>query len=303
MIKAVITGADTPTAGELIRILVNHPDVELTALVAPGQEGKQAMAIHHGLVGEEKMTFTSFLPQTEPDVVFITDAPSMKDLATIKSAYPNAKSIVLNFNGETSLDGEQVVYGLPEIYRKNLVRTATTALIPNPIASALLVALYPLALNTLLREDINISVSSPEDISSDKNLAKAKSEIEREVSKAQTGYEGKVNFKAIAPTSKRGIELFVSFATPVGIEYIMNAYQLYDDHNFAFAVNSDVKLDDVKGTEKCLVSVALSRDGILSLHIVADGRLRGSAGEAVHIMNLMFGLHEKTGLYLKPYAF
>ncbi|MDE5790263.1 MAG: N-acetyl-gamma-glutamyl-phosphate reductase, partial [Muribaculaceae bacterium] len=83
----------------------------------------------------------------------------------------------------------------------------------------------------------------------------------------------------------------------------LKAYEIYDDHNFSFAVTSPVKLDDVKGTEKIIISLSRSKDGVLSIHSVADGRLRGSAGEAVHVMNLMFGLHEKTGLYLKPYAF
>lgn len=309
MIKVAISGADAPVAGELIRILVNHPDVEIVALVAPGKEGKQLQSIHHGLLGEEKMMFTGTFNPAGADILFIADENvKFSDFHRLRTAFPNLKVVSLNpLIQDTDEDKETTTYGfifaLPEINRKALVRGANQALVPGPVSSLALVPLYPLALNMLLSGDIVLNVSAPEDIVTEKELERSAEEISKALKEAQRSFEGKVIFNILPPTSKRGIELNTSFPSPLDMDHTLKAYDIYDDHNFSFAVTTPVKLDDVKGTEKIVISLALSKDGILSIHSVADGRLRGSAGEAVHIMNLMFGLHEKTGLYLKPYAF
>lgn len=309
MIKVAISGADAPVAGELIRILVNHPDVEIVALVAPGHEGKQVQSIHHGLLGEEKMTFTGSFNPSGADILFIADNNiKLSDFKRLRESYPELKAVTLNpLNTDIEADSEELspnfIFALPEINRKAIVRGAKEALVPSPLSSLALVPLYPLALNMLLSGDIRLNVSAPEDLVSEEAIERSVSEISKMLNEAQRSFEGKVTFNILPPSSKRGIELNMELPSPVDMEHTLKAYEIYDDHNFSFAVTSPVKLDDVKGTEKIIMSLSLSKDGMLSIHSVADGRLRGSAGEAVHIMNLMFGLHEKTGLYLKPYAF
>ncbi len=319
MIKVAISGADAPVAGELIRILVNHPDVVIVALVAPGHEGKQLQSLHHGLLGEEKMTFTGSFNPASADILFIADENvKYSDFKRLRASFPDIKVVALNpliydeepaaeeSSEEESVSEESLkefVFALPEINRKALVRGASQAIVPSPVASLALVPLYPLALNMLLSGDIVLNVSAPEDIVSKKELDRSASEIVSALKDAQRSFNGKVSFNILPPTSKRGIELNATIPSPLDLEHTLKAYDIYNDHNFSFAVTSPVKLDDVKGTEKIIFSISLSKDGQLSIHSVADGRLRGSAGEAVHVMNLMFGLHEKTGLYLKPYAF
>lgn len=303
MIKAAIAGARTPRAGELIRILVNHPDVEIVSLVAPGFEGQQVQSVHHGLLGEHKMAFSATLPSEGIDVLFLAgDNHSYKDIEKIKQVLPELKVIAMRPLKDMPEDSE-FVYALPEINRKQLVRGAETALIPNPFSSLVLVPLYPLAVHMLLNGDVNIALSAPADMNTEEMKKEATEEISDMLTRAQKSFSGKVIFSTEPPTSKRGIEADIEIDCPIDLESVMQLYDMYDDHNFAFAITAPVKLDDVKGTEKCITSISLNKEGKLTLHAVADGRLRGSAGEAVHVMNLLFGLHEKTGLYLKPYAY
>ena len=305
MIKVAISGADAPDAGELIRILVNHPDVEIVALVAPGHEGKQLQLHHHGLLGEEKKYFTSSFRPDQADILFIADKKIKEsDILRLRNLYPDLKVVVLNRPEKDGAETtDQPVFALPEINRKSLVRGAKTAYIPTPLSSLALVPLYPLAKHMLLSGDIELNVSAPSDLVDEETVGQSISEIKEILGDAQRSFDGKIKFNILPPTSKRGIELKAEMPTPLDLEHLLRTYDMYDDHNFSFAVTSPVKLDDVKGTEKIIVSLALSKEGNLSLHSVADGRLRGNAGEAVHVMNLMFGLHEKTGLYLKPYAY
>lgn len=303
MIKAAIAGARTPRAGELIRILVNHPDVEIVSLVAPGYEGQLVQSIHHGLLGEEKMTISSLLPSEGIDVLFLAgDNHSYEDVERIRNAHPEIK--IISLSPLKGMPEEcDYIYALPEINRKSLVREASAARIPHPFASLVLVPLYPLALHMLLNSDLEITLSVPKDMIQEKEQSEAIKEITDMLKEAQKSFSGKVSFIPAPPSSKRGMEINLELDCPLDLESVMTLYEMYDDHNFAFAVTTPVKLDDVKGTEKCITSVTLDKEGKLHLHSVADGRLRGSAGEAVHVMNLMFGLHEKTGLYLKPYAY
>ncbi|MDE7440815.1 MAG: hypothetical protein K2M69_01445 [Muribaculaceae bacterium] len=316
MIKVAISGADTPVAGELIRILVNHPDVEIVSLIAQGHEGKQLQSIHHGLLGEVSLTFSGSFKPSSANILFIAD-PNVKasEIYRLRKAYPELKVVALNppvndieqedekAETENEENTPELVFALPEINRKPLVRGAGSAVIPNPVSSLALVPLYPLALNMLLSGDITFNISAPEDIITEENLTRSIREIADSLTEAQRSFHGDIKFHVLPPTSKRGIELTVSIPCPLDMEHTLKAFDIYDDHNFSFAVTTPVKLDDVKGTEKIIFSLSLTKDGQLQIHSVADGRLRGSAGEAVHVMNLMFGLHEKTGLYLKPYAF
>ncbi|MDE6297922.1 MAG: hypothetical protein K2L89_08750 [Muribaculaceae bacterium] len=304
MIKVAISGAETPAAGEIIRILVNHPDVEIVSLVAPGHEGKYVQSLHHGLLGEAKIPVTGSFRPDSADVLFIADQIRNSDYNRLRKSYPELKVIALNQMIEDApIEGETPVFALPEINRKALVRGAKSAILPSPVASLILVSLFPLAKNLLLDGDLMINISAPSDIVTQEALERSSEEIATHLNEAQRSFHGSVSFNVLPPTSKRGIEMTTEIPTPLDVDHILSTYGIYDDHNFSYASFSPVKLDDVKGTEKVIISFSLSKNGTLSIHSVADGRLRGNAGEAIHVMNLMFGLHEKTGLYLKPYAF
>ena len=303
MIKVAITGADSPQAGELLRILVNHPEVIITTLSAPGKEGVATSSVHHGLIGEEKMNFSGPLSMT-PDcnVVFICgNSMTAAEFSALQLARPDLRTIIIDGIDNLDYDRLGVVYGLPEINRKMLVRGAVAARVPSPAASAVLTALYPLAVNMLLNDTLKIEISAPDDILN--NISKAESEINQTLSETQLSFNGKVSIATNDSGDERKMRGAITLACPVSLEQIQDVYNMYDDHNFAYPIISSAAENEVMGTNKCVITYSKPDDSTLLLEVVADPRMRGGAGEAVHIMNLLFGLHEKTGLALKASAY
>lgn len=304
MIKVAITGADSPEAGELIRILVNHPEVIITTLSAPGLEGRSVTSFHHGLIGELNLNFSGPLSMT-PDcsVIFVCgNSMTAAEFSALQLARPDIKTVIVKAIPNLDIERLGVVYGLPEINRKPLVRGTVSAIVPTPLASVILVALYPLSLHMLLNDSLKIRVSAPADIlSTDKGLAKK--EITDMLSQTQLSFGDKINLEFSESDSNRKMKADITLSCPVSIEQINEIYEMYDDHNFAFPISSTVSDIEVCGTNKCVISLHKDDDSTLSIEAVADPRMRGGAGEAVHIMNLLFGLHEKTGLALKASEF
>lgn len=300
MIKVAITGADTPDAGELIRLLAMHPDVDIVAAQAAGLEGKPLTGTHHGLIGETTLCFTGSIDCSRLDVLFVCrDSMSMAEFAQLRIKRPDLKVIMLeNISG---LDRERhgIVYGLPEINRKLLVRGATSAVVPESFASMALVALYPFALNLLLAGDITISVAAPQAIIEQTDLSAVVSEIEEQLREAQKSFSGSVTIEVHPAASRRSALMDVSFDCTLSLQQMLDLYEMYDDHRFSFVTTAPVGVSEVAGTNKCVITVAKADPGRVSLGVAADCRLRGAAGEAMHIMNLMCGLHERTGLALK----
>lgn len=300
MIKVAITGADSPQAGELLRILVNHPEVILTTLSAPGKEGMSITSVHHGLIGEEKMNFSGPLSMT-PDcnVVFICgNSMTAAEFSALQLARPDLRTVIINNIPNLDYERLGVVYGLPEINRKMLVRGATSAIVPSPIASAVLTALYPLALSMLLNDSLEIEVTAPADVLAQWGTIAPK-EIRTIINQNQPSFVKEIGMKTEVSDNERKMRSVITLSCPIALEQIQELYEMYDDHNFAFPIISSSDESEVIGTNKCVISYSKPDDSTLCLEVVADPRMRGGAGEAVHIMNLLFGLHEKTGLALK----
>lgn len=304
MIKVAITGADTPEAGELLRILVNHPEVIITTLSAPGHEGLSVSTVHHGLIGEPKMNFSGPLSMTpECSVVFVCgNSMTAAEFSALQLARPDIKTIIVDAIPNLDTERLGVVYGLPEINRKPLVRGAVSAMVPSPLASVTLAALYPLALHMLLNDTLTISVSAPSDILA-ADRGNAKEEITRMLRQTQLSFNNDLNLSYDVCGEPRRMKARIELSCPVTIEQINEIYEIYDDHNFAFPISSSVSESEVSGTNKCVISLHKTDDSTLTIEAIADPRMRGGAGEAVHIMNLLFGLHEKTGLALKASDF
>lgn len=336
MIKAAIAGANTPLAGELIRILVNHPDVELTALHAPGIGPCRPASVHHGLIGESIPDLSERLDPTEADVIFICNP--------CEEALP-----LLDYIDSLGLTGLKVidlsgaahgrtgyVCGISELYRKQLVRGATRAYIPAPEAAVALIMLHPLAANLLLPPalDVRLQLTLPQGMT---HAADAPAIVAENLSEIQHSFVGNVSFvstpqpdnaaaadtasesaepadcaaekgsktnaapsSAAAPVSARGMRVAADIPSAMQPADILQLFDnIYDDHNFCFTVLSPLDTREAEGTHKCLISLSRGGDDWLRVEAVADCRMRGGAGDAVHVMNLLFGLHEKVGLTLK----
>ncbi|MDE6339007.1 MAG: hypothetical protein K2K97_04370, partial [Muribaculaceae bacterium] len=283
MIKVAVTGADSPQAGELLRILVNHPEVILTTLSAPGKEGMAVTSVHHGLIGEEKMNFTGPLSMT-PDcnVVFICgNSMTAAEFSAIQLARPDLRTIIVDGIDNLDYDRLGVVYGLPEINRKMLVRGAVSARVPSPVASAILTALYPIALNMLLNDSLQITVSAPADVLTHQREI-AEKEIAEILAATQLSFDKKVNLNVEESGEERKMKAVITLSCPVSLEQIQDVYEMYEDHNFAYPIISSSAESEVIGTNKCVISYSKPDDSTLKLEVVADPRMRGGAGEAVH---------------------
>ena len=113
-----------------------------------------------------------------------------------------------------------------------------------------------------------------------------------------------MDIKVSESASDRVIRVRSTLPIGLSLDEVDRIYEgIYDDHNFTFVLHRRVEDKEVEGTNKCLVQVSKPSDGELAIEAVADGRLRGGAGEALHLMNLLLGLHEKTGLELKASVF
>lgn len=298
MIKVGIVGSENSVAGELIRILINHPDVDIQALVAPRYKGMGAESVHHGLVGERRLVFTDQADFSKLDFLFILD-PGL-DLSSL----PDQLKWVDMSGRKYSEMPEDVVYGLSEAFRKPLVRGARHAFLPNPVASAALIALNPLALNLLISGDVKVESSLPDSIiktGAIPLLEGASDEIKAVLPQIQTSFSGEVACGAPEDScSQRAMRVSVTVRCGMDIADLMPVFEkVYDDHNFTFMTTTRMENKEVEGTHKCLLRLSRPDFFTLKIEALADPSMRGGAGEAVHLMNLLCGLYEKTGLSLK----
>lgn len=301
MIRVGITGGDTRDGAELIRILVNHPDVDIVAVTSPSHKGRGVHELHHGLIGEIPLSFSDNIPLNSLSVLFLADDSYLPD------TLPDDLKIIdmadaLKDNED--FVGEKIVYGLSEINRKPMVRGARIARVPNAIASLALVMLGPIAFHLLLDGDLDIEAEIPSDMQNQEFINEAISQIKSELPHIQKSFDGNVNLSLAESPSERGMRLRIKLPlslTPKDVEALYEG--IYDDHNFSFLTPMPVTLHEVEGTNKCLINVSQPEPGVILLDAVADPRMRGGAGEAVHVMNLLCGLHEKTGLALKTLKF
>lgn len=300
MIKIGIVGADSPQAGELLRILVNHPEVDIISLYAPGMAGREVSCRHHGFIGERVLTFTDSINPSKLDAVFIADdSETGRRIVDRIEEWPELRIINLAPSRFENWENSDMEYGLSEINRKPLVRGAKTAIIPSVAAAVSLIALYPLASNLLLDSDIDIEVSAPAALLSPdpKHISE---EISRQLKKYQTGFNGNVYVRFTRGDTERGIRSKVTMKCPLSAIEVDRFFEaVYDDHNFTFMTMEEVSEKEVEGTQKCVVSFCKPGAGLVEINAVADAFMRGGAGDAVHMLNLLFALHEKVGLHLK----
>ncbi|MGN0236474.1 MAG: hypothetical protein ACI4AK_00040 [Lepagella sp.] len=300
MIKAAIWGGGTLEGGELIRLLEMHPEVEITEVEGQGLSGKSLTSHHHGLIGETTLNFSSTIDFDKCDVLFVCDATlGAEKVMTLRSRRPDLKIILLTRQSGLDCEKAEIVYGLPEINRKLMVRGATAVVVPESLASMALVTLYPFSRHLLLTGEIAISVAAPPSIIEETDMMQVKREIETMLHAVQLSYDGKITIELHPSEARRSALMDIDFRCELNHEAMIELYDLYDDHRFTFVTTTRVGVSEVAGTNKCIVGVLRPEGGKARLMVAADCRLRGAAGEAIHIMNLLFGLHEKTGLALK----
>ena len=326
MIKAGIIGGAGYTAGELIRLLINHPDVELTWVNSTSNAGNPISDVHQGLIGEaDGMYFTSETPLDKVDVVFFCTphGQTRKWMEQFGNTIPEDLRIVDLSTDYRIEDGtHEFVYGLPELNRKRIVRGAKYVANPGCFATAIQLALLPLARNLLLNSDVHVTAITGSTGAGVKpgatthyswrndNVSIYKpfkhqhlAEIKQSLKTLQTSFDKEINFLPVRGCFSRGIMAAVYLDCPLKIDEVVKLYEdYYSDHNFTFVTTKSPDLKDVVNTNKCILHLEKVDDKLLITSVI-DNLLKGASGTAVHNMNLLFGLQEKTGLNLKPSAF
>lgn len=280
MIKASIIDADSDAGGELLRLLVHHPDVEIVSAVSPGRDGQLVCEYHHGLVGDTDLRFTDTADFTRTDVVFITKAgTTLPD--TLKD-----DARVIDLSGQR-LGHEGFVTGIGELNRKDMVRGARRAALPDAAVQAAVIALLPLAKRGELHGTITIEVPALTDMSLvDSAVRQLQPDFDGKITTAVAAADFPFTARVTLPTNCTGSDVRAIYR------------EEFADHNFVFVIPRTPVSADVANTNKCLMHMDV-QDSTLSIEVLMDTAIKGAAGTAVHCMNLLFGLHEVIGLQLK----
>lgn len=321
MIEAGIIGGAGYTAGELIRILLRHPEVNLNFIYSTSQAGKMVNHIHQDLLGETDLYFSGKVNKGV-DVVFLCLAHgnSRKFLEKIHfSDY--TKIIDLSTDYRIASEDHSFVYGLPE-FKKEAIKSANFIANPGCFATAISLAILPLAANGLLEDEVHInavtgatgagtSLSETTHFTwRDNNFSAYKAfehqhlgEIGQTIKILQPNYSSAINFIPNRGNFSRGIHCTAYTKFQKSIEKAKEIFQnYYSDAKFTFVVEENLHLKQVVNTNKCLLHLQKFKDKLLITSVV-DNLLKGASGQAVHNMNLMFGFEEETGLRLKANYF
>lgn len=310
MIKAGITGGESKVAGEIVRLLLNHPDVDLKWIQSERNAGSRVSDVHQGLIGECDMVVVSQPRWNEIDVLFncCHTGTSRGFLDQAMAETEGIKIIDLSGDYRIASEDNEFVYGLPELNRKAMVRGAMKVANPGAFATAVELALLPLARNLLVNGDIHVAaVSGDPTLADNIRLYNALThshvaEIRQTLSSLQSSFNSRVEMVPMLGSFSRGLIAAVYLDCPLSIEEVRRLYEeYYSDHNFTFVADKQVDMKDVANTNKCILHLEKHGSRLLVTSVI-DSMLKGSAGTAVHNMNLMFGLSERTGLALKPSA-
>lgn len=324
MIRAAIAGGTGYTGGELFRILLNHPEVEIVAATTTSSEGTPVTQIHRDLIGETDLCFGKDL--RDPDVIFLCLGHGLsREFMDTHEISPECRIIDLgnDFRLDGNYAGRNFIYGLCESAKEN-IRNAHDIANPGCFATAIQLAVLPLAANGLLHDEIHVTAITGSTGAGKKpgetthfsyrsdNISIYKlfthqhlAEIRQNLARTGKSEEPVVNFVPMRGDFTRGI--FASVYTRAAEGWSQEDYRrLYNDYYsqspFVFHSSDGISLKEVVNTNKGLVHVEL-HNGYVHISSVIDNLVKGASGQAVQNMNLMFGLPETAGLKLKPSAF
>lgn len=322
MIRIGIIGGAGYTAGELCRLLLNHPEAEIVFINSESNAGNLITDVHEGLYGETDMRFTDELPFEDVDVVYFCFGHG-KSTQFLTDHYIPADVRIIDLAQDFRLaaEGNDYVYGLPELNRTAILGVQHVAN-PGCFATCIQLGLLPLADAGLLQGDVSVNAitgstgagvkpSSTTHFSwrsGNMSIYKAFQhqhvpEIVQSLQQLQPSFEGAIDFIPYRGDFPRGIFATEVITCDAPEEEIADLYRdFYSDAPFTHYVDRAVDLKQVVNTNKCLIHAERHGNKLLVTSVI-DNLLKGASGQAVQNMNLMFELEEDAGLRLKPLAF
>ena len=322
MIKTGIVEGAGFTGGELIRLLLNHPDVHLMFITGRGNSGQKIHEVHRGLYGETELTFAEEPELDKIDLLFLcTDAEESRQFMSTHEIPEKLK--IIDFSREYRLKSEndEFIYGLPELNRRAICKSRFVAN-PGNFATCVTLGLLPLAKNLMLNDDIyvhaiigstgagrksstmthfswrndNVSIYKP---FAHQHLP----EIRESLAQLQNSFKAPIHFIPYRGNFTRGVFCTIMVKNKVSIEELTQLYvDYYAKDSFTHITPDNIDLKQVINTNKCLIHLEKHGDMLLITSCI-DNLLKGASGQAVHNMNLLFNLEETTGLNLKATAY
>ena len=322
MIKIGILGGAGYTAGELIRLLLNHPEAELVFVNSESNAGNKLTDVHEGLYGDTDMTFTSEMPFDQVDVVFFCFGHGKSEAFLKEHQIPaHVKIIDLAQDFRLAAPGNDYVYGLPEINKEKIAKAQHVAN-PGCFATCIQLGLLPAAHMGLIKQDVSVNAITGSTGAGQKpgatthfswrnnNMSIYKAfqhqhvpEIKQSLKQEQGELNAEIDFIPYRGDFARGIFATEVVRTDMPIEDIVAGYKaFYQDAKFTHYVDKAIDMKQVVNTNKALLHCDKYGDKLLITSTI-DNLLKGAVGQAVQNMNIMFGIDEMAGLHLKPSAF
>ena len=322
MIKVGIIGGAGYAAGELIRLLINHPEVEIAFVHSTSNAGNRVADVHEGLYGEADLCFTGHLPLGEIDCLFFCTAHG--DTRKFLESHPvpeGLKIVDLSMDYRINDGTHDFVYGLPELNRRAICHSRHVAN-PGCFATCIELGLLPLAKHLMLNGPISINAITGSTGAGVKpgptshfswrndNISIYKPfthqhvpEIKQVLSQLQNSFSSDIDFIPYRGCFARGIFATIVVRNKVSIEETTRIYkEYYEKDSFVHIIDKEIDLKQVINTNKCLIHLEKYGEKLLIVSCI-DNLLKGASGQAVHNMNLLFNLEETVGLRLKPSAF
>ncbi|MBP5778117.1 MAG: N-acetyl-gamma-glutamyl-phosphate reductase [Prevotella sp.] len=321
MIRIGILGAAGYTGGELIRLLLNHPEAEIVFANSESNAGNPVAEVHEGLYGDTDLKFTDKMPFDQVDVVFFCFGHGKSEAFLKEHTIPENVKIIDLAQDFRIRGSHDYVYGLPEINKAEIQKARHVAN-PGCFATAIQLGLLPAAKMGLLQYDVSVNAITGSTGAGQKpgatthfswrnnNLSIYKpfthqhlAEIRQSLKQTQGFLDIDIDFIPYRGDFARGIFATEVIRTKAYADEVIASYkEFYQDAAFTHYVDQPLDLKQVVNTNKCLIHIDAFENKLLITSCI-DNLLKGAVGQAVQNMNLMFGIDERTGLNLKASAF
>ena len=319
-----IVGGAGYTGGELLRVLLRHPNAHIAFVHSTSSAGELVSKVHADLLGDTELKFTNTLDQNI-DVLFLCvghgDANKFLTANEIKASI---KIIDLSQDfrlaASATIGDRNFIYGLPELQRE-AIKSANNIANPGCFATAIQLGLLPLAAKGLLKEvyttGITGSTGAGQGLSNTSHFSwranniqayktlqhQHLNEIVQSLAQLQGNQNAEVNFVPWRGDFTRGIFVTSIISSDLSLEALYDLYNaFYEGHAFTHVSKNNIDLKQVVNTNKCLIHIEKQGNKIAILSVV-DNLLKGAVGQAVQNMNLIFGIEEGAGLQLKANYF
>ena len=325
MINIGIIGGSGYTAGELIRILMFHPHANLDFVYSTTNAGKPLSIAHQDLMGDIEMNFT-YTINPHVDVLFLCLGHG-KSISFLENNQFSDNTKIIDLGNDFRLikdkefNGKSFVYGLPEL-NKAAIKSANYIANPGCFATAIQLALLPLAAEGLLQEDVHINATTGSTGAGvglaatshfswrNNNFSHYKAfehqhlgEINQSINQLQTSFSNELIFVPNRGDFPRGIFATLYTKSEESLEDLVAKYEaFYANQPFVTVTTTNINMKQVVQTNKCIISLMKKGNRVLITSII-DNLVKGASGQAIQNMNLMFGFDESTGLHLKPSGF